>query len=133
EKNGDPFISVPFPPQISSLRTALEGQKPNQPPMSPQLRSPDVPETSEGNEQRVDALPTFSTRSTSYDQLILDGLLSKVGADGAPYLGIAASDVSDFVRDNSPNTTLFTLSSDLRLLRQAVNANLYGMLVFSTH
>jgi hypothetical protein len=54
-------------------------------------------------------------------------------------VGVTATDVSDLiflagsVHQNSPNATLFTLSSDLRMLRQAVEPTLYGMLVFSSY
>jgi hypothetical protein len=137
-KDGDPFILMPFPLQISDLRTAF-GQKSERAPAAPQIGLGDVPETDEDEQKREDVPPDFSARSASYDQLMLDGMMSKIQRDADPYVGIMASDVSDLiflagaVRGNSPNSVLFTLSSDLRILRQAVNPDLYGMLVFSSY
>jgi hypothetical protein len=135
----DPFTVLPFPLQISDLRTAFSGEKPNRLAPGPVLTLQDAPEADESGQKREDVPPNFSARSASYDQLMLKGVLSNIPNDEIPYVGIMSSDVSDLIflageiHENSPDSILFTLSSDLQLLREAVNPDLYGMLVFSSY
>jgi hypothetical protein len=121
-----------------NLRVALQGQNSERLPTGP-LPSRDVPEASEDGQKHDDFLSTYSSRTASYDRLMLDALLTKIRRARKPYVGIMATDVSDLiflagkVRENSPDSMLFTISSDLRILRQSVNPDLYGTLVFSTY
>jgi hypothetical protein len=139
EEQDSPILRLPFPLQISNLRTAFGNDKPAQGPGAPILGPSDVPEDDEGGQRRLDVIPSFSTRSAGYDQLVLSGLLTRIERDHTQYVGIMASDISDLtflaglVRQYSPDSMLFTLTSDLRMLRHEVNPDLYGMLVFSTY
>jgi hypothetical protein len=134
-----PIEIMPYPLQISDLRTAFAKQNVSQATVGPAIGPKDVPESDEGSEERDDVPPDFSTRSPSYDQIMLEGLLKQIKLQKTPYVGIMSSDASDLIflsgqiRNVDPDATLFTLSADSRVLRQAINPDMYGMMVFSTY
>jgi hypothetical protein len=133
------LIRLPYPLQISELRTAFAQSKQVSTVIGPNLGPPDVPESDEGDQPSLDVIPPFSTRTPAYEQLDLAGLLTTIQREHVRDVGIMSSDVADLiflageVRQYSPDRDLFTLSSDLRVLRADVNPDLYGMLVFSTY
>jgi hypothetical protein len=138
-KQNDPFTYMPYPLQISDLRTAFEQNKSTQAAGRPAIGPQDVPESDEGSAGRGDVPADFSTRSASYDQIMLNGLLKEVRLNNTPYIGIMASDVADLIflseqiRVADPDAMVFTLSADARMLRRAINPDMYGMLIFSTY
>ncbi len=130
---------LPFPLHISDLRTAFDNGK--QPEMAGGVvpHPPDVPEANEAGQQREDVPPSFSTRSPAYNQFILRQLMTAIKREHLRYVVIMASDIEDLVflannvRQYSPDSWIFVLSSDLWVLRTAVNRDLYGTIVVSSY
>lgn len=133
------LLRLPYPLQISHLRTAFAAGKQLQTEIGFSLGPPEVPAADEGESGRQDVMPSFSTRSPGYEQLDLAGLLTRIQREHIRYVGIQSTDIADLiflvsqVRQYSPDSLLFTTSSDLWFLRGDLNPDLYGMLVFSSY
>jgi hypothetical protein len=132
-------LRITFPVHISHLRnTAGQAERANTLP-GLSLGRHDIPIADDGQEQEKDVIPLLSSRSPTYDELVLENLLATLSTEHVRYIGIVATDVEDLVflvhevRQACPNTVVFTTSADLRYLHSDVNPDLVGMLVFSTY
>ena len=93
----------------------------------------------EAGQARFDTIAPVSPRAAIYDELVLSNLLTTIRRARIRYVGIIATDVEDLaylvqqIRNNCPDTVVFTTSADIRFLHSDVNRDLTGMLVFSTY
>ncbi len=133
------ILRISYPVHISNLRAALDRTDLASPPPALELHRRDIPMTDEGDQPDKDVIPLFSGRSATYDELVLENLLTTLNTERIKYIGIVATDVEDLVflaheiRRTCPNAVLFTTSADLRYVHTDVNADLIGMFVFSTY
>jgi hypothetical protein len=105
----------------------------------PDLSHQDAPVSEEDLNEENDVIPSFSKRSSVYDERILYNLLSTIHQEHFTYIGIIATDVEDLVflaheiRLTCPDIILFTMQANIRYLTSDANPDLQGMPVFSTY
>jgi hypothetical protein len=128
-----------FPLHISDLRTAFSRPDQSRTLTSPDLSHRDLPLPDESSQDQKDVVRPFSARTAVYNELALVKLLTTIREEHIRYVGIVATDVEDLVflvqriRENCPDTLVFTTSSDLRYTHSELSQDLEGMLVFSTY
>ncbi|MBV8770736.1 MAG: hypothetical protein JO166_00205 [Deltaproteobacteria bacterium] len=133
------ILRITFPVHISNLRNAAARADQTLSGPGPGLGRHDIPIADESNRLEKDVIPLLSARSAVYDELELRNLLATLNAQRIRYVGVVATDVEDLVflvheiRRACPDTVVFTTSADLRYIHSDVNADLLGMLVFSTY
>ncbi|MGO9056645.1 MAG: hypothetical protein ACLQU2_04570 [Candidatus Binataceae bacterium] len=132
-------IDMPFPLHISDLRTAYSQAELPRTSTSPPLSRRNIPENDKNDRENQDVIPAFSSRSPSYQELVVARLMTAISRSDTRYVGISATDVEDLVflaarvRECCPEAIIFTTSADLRFIHSDVNPDLYGTLVFSTY
>jgi hypothetical protein len=132
-------LNITFPMHISGVRTAFGRADTAVIPPGPDLTRKDIPLADESGQQQRDVIPQLSGRSAAYDELLLTNILSTISSEHIRYVGVVATDVEDLVflvsqiRAYCPESVVFTTSADLRFVHSEVNADLVGMLVFSTY
>ena len=130
-------LQMKFPLHISQLRSAKGNSDTIG--VGPDLERHDPALPDEAGQQRRDVIQQFSPRAAVYDELHLSNLLVTIKREHIRYVGIAATDVEDLIflvqqiRIYCPDTVVFTTSADIAFLHSDVNADLRGMLVFTTY
>ena len=133
------FVQLPFPMNISRLRTTLESLDPAR---SSTLGLPSrfrpVPMESEGNP--LDQIPQFNPKTAAtYMELALAGTLDTIHREHVKTVGLMATDPRDklFLAQQiarySPDVSLFTAESDSVYVHPDYSPYLRGALVASTY
>jgi hypothetical protein len=132
-------LFIPYPTHISDVRTAFGKLPSEQGSAGTPFQHRDLSIADEAGGEEPDVVPAFSGRSAMYDELSLASTFATIHRERMRYVGIVADDVEDLVflvrqlRLSCPDVTIFTTGADLRFLHSDVNADLEGMLVFSTY
>jgi hypothetical protein len=132
---GPQILLMSFPLHISQLRALQKGNNGQQP--SPGRRDVDLPD--ESGQQSIGVIAPYSPRAATYNELVLNNLLSRIHRARVRYVGIVATDVEDLVflvqeiRASCPDVVVFTTSADIRFLHSEVNTDMRGTLVFTTY
>jgi len=132
-------LHLKFPLHISNLRSVSRGMSGLSMPQV-ELGHRNLPFSEEQSENGGYIVPMFSARGTSYDELVLNNLISTIHRERIGFVQIAAAtDVEDLIflaqqiRIYCPDTVLVTSTADIRFLHSDVNPDLRGMLVFTTY
>ena len=136
-----PILSIPFPMNISSLRTAYaENPQPAQQAGAP-AAAPDsrVPLSLQEQGHHKGVFAPASALTTSYLDLFLGQVVATIADRNINLVGIVATDIRDKlflageIRKRLPGVQLFTLESNTLYLWPEYNDAFRGMLVFSSY
>ncbi|MBI1816669.1 MAG: hypothetical protein HYR72_16955 [Deltaproteobacteria bacterium] len=134
------WLVLPFPSNISQVRSAYERGKSRNPAANGDLPRAALEFSLEEGEAARDVPPAQSPRMTSNtDDLVLASILSTISRERIQYVGILATDVRDTlflaeqIRRYCPDVRLFTVSSDLLYTHPDHSSALEGMLVASSY
>jgi hypothetical protein len=136
------LVLFTFPSHLSDLRTAWEDeQKAEQAAAASALPTPrrvlglDL----SGHEQEADLVPTFSSTTTSINDLLLANLLDTIAREGIRYVGIVATDpmdklfLAEKLRQLAPDVVLFTFDNNLLYAHPDYAVELDGLLVLGSY
>ncbi|HEY2292398.1 MAG TPA: hypothetical protein VGM86_17005, partial [Thermoanaerobaculia bacterium] len=139
---GQKLVLFTFPSHLSDLRTAWEdAQKAEQAAQANPLQTPrrvlglDL----SGHEQEVDLVPTFSSTTTSINDLLVANLLQTIAREGIRYVGIVSTDpmdklfLAEKLRQLAPDVVLFTFDNNLLYAHPDHAVELDGMLVLGSY
>lgn len=137
----DPFLDIPFPANISSLRSEYA--------RAPSVAGTDAPFSSASTSRvplnlqdpsrSMENPPVMSGLTPAMLDVLLDEIAQTLVAHKVRAVGILATDARDKLflaeqlRQRRRDLTLFTTEANVLLLRRDVNASLRGMLVFGTY
>ncbi len=136
------LVLFTFPSHLSDLRTAWEDeQKAEQASAGSALPTPrrvlglDL----SGHEQEADLVPTFSSTTTSINDLLLGNLLDTIAREGIRYVGIVSTDpmdklfLAEKLRQLAPDVVLFTFDNNLLYAHPDYAVELDGLLVLGSY
>ena len=134
------FIDLPFPLNISSIRTAPQNSSGSSPVIS-FLQNPRTltPVLVPDNRAAGSSLSFGGEQDKPSAELVMSNLLSTIASKRVRYVGIAATDLLDTiylakqVHENCPDTTIFCFWNSLLFLAPDVSRELSGMLVVGTY
>ncbi|HEX9483497.1 MAG TPA: hypothetical protein VF929_02915 [Gemmatimonadaceae bacterium] len=135
------FLDIPFPANISSLRTEY-ARIPVSPPPEVGLgtgAAPRIPLNLQDPSRAMENPPVMSGLTPAILDVMLDELARTLVAHRIRAVGILATDTRDKLflaeqlRARRRDLTLFTTESNVLLLRKEVNSAMRGMLVFATY
>ena len=137
------WLLLPFPINISQVRTAYEKEKAQRP--VPADKGGDLPRMTlglslqDGVEPHDVPAAQFPEMTSNADDLVLSSILSTISRENIKYVGLLATDVRDKlflaeqIRKYCPDVRLFTLLDDMLYTHPEHSAALEGMLVASTY
>jgi hypothetical protein len=140
------LVLFTFPSHLADLRNAWEdAQKAEKAEKKPAEANP-LPTARRalgldlsGREQEADLVPTFSSTTTSINDLLLANLLQTVAREGIRYVGIVATDpmdklfLAEKLRQLAPDVILFTFDNNLLYAHPDHAVDLDGMLVLGSY
>jgi hypothetical protein len=139
------LVLFTFPSHLSDLRTAWEDeQKAEQASAASAASALPTPRRVlgldlSGHEQEADLVPTFSSTTTSINDLLLANLLETIGREGIRYVGIVSTDpmdklfLAEKLRQLAPDVVLFTFDNNLLYAHPDYAVELDGMLVLGSY
>ena len=136
------LVLFTFPSHLSDLRTAWEDeQRAEQAAEANPLQTPrralglDL----SGREQELNLVPTFSSTTTSTNDLLLANLLQTIAREGIRYVGIVSTDpmdklfLAEKLRQLAPDVVLFTFDNNLLYAHPDHAVDLDGLLVLGSY
>ena len=142
EALGQRLVLFTFPSHLSDLRTAWEDEQKaekaaeaNALPTSRRVLGLDL----SGREQELNLVPTFSSTTTSINDLLLANLLQTIAREGIRYVGIVSTDpmdklfLAEKLRQLAPDVVLFTFDNNLLYAHPDHAVELDGMLVLGSY
>ncbi|MFL6260027.1 MAG: hypothetical protein ACJ76Y_09970 [Thermoanaerobaculia bacterium] len=142
EALGQKLVLFTFPSHLSDLRTAWEDEQKaekaaeaNALPTPRRVLGLDL----SGREQELNLVPTFSSTTTSINDLLLANLLQTIAREGIRYVGIVSTDpmdklfLAEKLRVLAPDVVLFTFDSNLLYAHPDHAVELDGMLVLGSY
>ncbi|HTG35126.1 MAG TPA: hypothetical protein VLB76_19590 [Thermoanaerobaculia bacterium] len=136
------LVLFTFPSHLADLRNAWEDQQKAEKakegnPLQPNRRALDLDLS--GQEREADLVPTFSSTTTSSNDLLFSNLLQTIAREGIRYVGIVATDPKDKLflaeklRQLAPDVVLFTFDNNLLYAHPDHTQEMNGMLVLSSY
>jgi hypothetical protein len=137
------LVLFTFPSHLADLRNAWEDaqkaeKKPTEANPLPTARRALGLDLS-GREQEADLVPTFTSTTTSINDLLLTDLLQTIAREGIRYVGIVATDpmdklfLAEKLRQLAPDVVLFTFDNNLLYAHPDYAVDLDGMLVLGSY
>jgi hypothetical protein len=139
------LVLFTFPSHLSDLRTAWEDEQKAEQAAAASAASP-LPTPRRvlgldlsGHEQEADLVPTFSSTTTSINDLLLANLLDTIAREGIRYVGIVSTDpmdklfLAEKLRQLAPDVVLFTFDNNLLYAHPDHAVELDGMLVLGSY
>jgi hypothetical protein len=139
---GQKLVLFTFPSHLADLRTAWEGEQKteqaaeaNPLPVARRALGLDL----SGNEQELNLVPTFSSTTTSINDLLVANLLQTIAREGIRYVGIVSTDpmdklfLAEKLRQLAPDVVLFTFDNNLLYAHPDHAVELDGMLVLGSY
>ena len=141
EKASIPVVFT-FPSHLADLRNAWEAvqkeaKKTESDPIPSERRSLGLDLS--GQEREADLVSTFSSTTTSSNDLLFSNLLQTIAREGIRYVGILATDPKDKLflaeklRQLAPDVVLFTFDNNLLYAHPDYMEEMSGMLVLSSY
>jgi hypothetical protein len=139
---GSQLVLFTFPSHLADLRTAWEDEQKTAPaaeanplPVARRALGLDL----SGREQELNLVPTFSSTTTSINDLLFANLLQTIAREGIRYVGIVSTDpmdklfLAEKLRQLAPDVVLFTFDNNLLYAHPDHAVELDGMLVLGSY